>query len=504
MPTPPSRARTAIEAIAGAAAVLAAAVVAGRLEVGPAGIAGSLAAAVLVGLLVAMRPAVGVATMLLAVILTDTVEVRFAVDLHLVDELSTLATGAVALVAGRERLRAARPGWREAALALAVAAGIVSSLLHAVPPATWIPALGLFVKGAVFLYAVSWLRPDIRSVEGAGAALVTVALVVLGLGLVEMWNPAAFQDALGLPRYEEIRGGIAAVKSVFLSPAIFGWFTVFASLLLYARFMVFREWWALIAALLLNVGTLLSARRRPLVGLAAALAAGVVATTSRGVPPRDALKQLAPLAGGVVVVGLIATLALSSFWAGTVEEYIGPGDLSEILRPNPDADLVAPAHPRMVLYVAAVAIARDEFPFGVGLGRFGSYMSEVDYSPVYVRYGLTNVYGLRPGQTVAVSDTYWPMVLGELGPVGLVGMIAFFVLLLADLWRVAARASPALRAIGLAALLVLVESLVDSLAAPLFVAPPIAFFVFGIAGVALSLRSTAPLGEPRSQVAGLD
>ena len=474
--------------IAGGAAALAAAALAGALEIGPSGATSAVAAAVVVGVLLAVRPAVGVGAFLLAILFAQTVEQWVGGDLRLIDEVSVVVIVLVSGALSWPQLRVRRPGWKEGALAVAIGAGIISSVIHAVPVQTWIPALALLVKAIAFFYAVSWLSLRVTEVEGLGAALVGIAVVVLALGMVEALDPARFQEALRLPRFEEVRGGITVVKSVFLQPAIFGWFTVFASLLLYARFLLLRERWALVVALLLNVGTLLSARRRPLVGLVAALVTGVAAAISRRRSGTVALRRYAPLGAGLVVLAVVATVALSDFWVATAEEYLSPGNLGEILQPNPDEDLIAPSHPRMVLYVASIAIARDDFPFGAGLGRFGSYMSEVDYSPVYYAYGLAKVYGLQPGHTVAVSDTYWPMILAELGPIGLLGMLAFFAAVVVSLWRrVRHSASVAVSAVALGGLMVLVEALVESMAAPTFVAPPIAFFVLGAAGVVLGM-----------------
>lgn len=488
MPRPDSRIVTAAGVLAGGTAVLVAAVLVGALGIGPSGVAASAAAAIVVGALLVLRPPVGVGAFLLAILFAQTVEQWFGADLRFVDEFAVLVTMVVSAATRWHRLRRLRPGWKEAALAVAVAAGIISSLLRDVPPDTWIPALGLFGKAIAFCYAVSWLDLELGDVEGLGAALVGTAVVLLALGFVEVLDPVHFQEALRLPRFEEVRGGITVVKSVFLQPAIFGWFMVYVSLLLYSRFMVLRERWALAVALMLNVGTLLSARRRPLVGLAAALLAGVAASVGRSDSGAVNLRRFAPLGAGLLVLAIVGVVAMSGFWATTVEEYLAPGNLGEILQPNPDEDLIAPSHPRMVLYVASVAIARDNFPFGAGLGRFGSFMSEVDYSPVYYTYGLAKVYGLQPGHTVAVSDTYWPMILAELGPIGFVAMLAFFALLAVSLWRKARRPDPAaVRAVALAGLLVLIEALVESVAAPTFVAPPVAFFVLGAVGIVLGM-----------------
>ena len=87
-------------------------------------------------------------------------------------------------------------------------------------------------------------------------------------------------------------------------------------------------------------------------------------------------------------------------------------------------------------------------------------MSREEYSPVYQRYRLHRVFGLRERRPIAVTDTFWPMVLGETGVIGFLGAIGFFALLLRDLWRAAGpRGSPETMAFTLGALMVLVEAL---------------------------------------------
>ena len=476
-------------ALACAAAITGASAVS-RLGVRPDEIAGPALAAAILGAVFAFRPAPGIAAFLLLTLMTQSVEHWLSLDLRYLDEFSVVAIVGVSATRNRSTIIGLRPGWKEGALGVAVLAGIASSLAGAVPIDTWLPALVLLTKGIAFFYAVSWLRMDVRDVERVSAVMLLAAAAVLLLGLVEAMDPVRFRETIGLPPFEEQRGEIAVLKSVFLHPAIFGWFTAFASLFLYARFFVLREWWALAAALLFNVGTLLSGRRRPVVGVLAALSVGAVWIWRGRQSPRTMLRVFAPLVAAIALVALFTAPALSGFYANTLDEYLLPGDLEEILSSDPDPALIAGTHPRVALYVGSLAIARDYFPLGAGLGRFGSYMSQAHYSPLYDRYGLTGVYGLGPDNPLAISDTFWPMVLAELGPVGLAALTAFFVLLVARIWRGAgANFSDAIRAFALGALFVMIEGLVGSFVAPTFVAAPIAYFVFGAAGSAVAITS---------------
>lgn len=462
-----------------------------QLGVGPAWIIEPAAAVAVVSVVFVLRPVAGVVAFLLFVLLAQTLERWLHADLRLFDEMGVMALALLSALRERRRMFAMRPGVQELFIGLVVGAGLISSAVAGVPVDTWLPALGLLIKGVVLFYAISWLRPDVSDVEAAGAVIVGVAGVVLVLGFVELLDPPRFQEVLGLPAFTDVRGRVTVVKSVFLHPAIFGWFTAFASLLLYARYVVFREWWALLGGIAFSVGALLSGRRRPVLGTLAGLAVAVLWAWRQHASARAMARTLLPLAGAVIVVAVLTAPALSNFYAQTIGEYLGAGDLNEILAPQPNPAAIAGSHPRLALYVGSVAIARDEFPLGAGLGRFGSYMSEAHYSPTYHRYGLDVVYGLGPDNPVAISDTFWPMILGELGVVGLVGMAGFLGLLTVRLWRTSRLESASLRVRGvaLAGLLVFVEGLIGSLTAATYVAGPIAYYLFAAAGLVLATAS---------------
>ena len=74
---------------------------------------------------------------------------------------------------------------------------------------------------------------------------------------------------------------------------------------------------------------------------------------------------------------------------------------------------------RKVLTETSISIAKDYFPLGTGFATFGSYFSSINYSPVYLMYGIWNVYGLSYGNSWFISDTFWPMIMGQFGVMGL-------------------------------------------------------------------------------------
>ncbi|MFY0782322.1 hypothetical protein AB1K18_18880 [Peribacillus simplex] len=91
-----------------------------------------------------------------------------------------------------------------------------------------------------------------------------------------------------------------------------------------------------------------------------------------------------------------------------------------------------PNEARGVLLRTSIEIAKDNFPFGVGLGLFGSHASRLNYSPLYYQYGLSNLWGLSPLYSMFVTDSYWAMIIGEYGFFGLITNLIIFILIITN------------------------------------------------------------------------
>ena len=74
---------------------------------------------------------------------------------------------------------------------------------------------------------------------------------------------------------------------------------------------------------------------------------------------------------------------------------------------------------RPALYIVAVQIMIDCFPFGSGFATFASHLSISYSSPLYELYGIAGVSGLtRLDNYAYVSDTYWPYIIAQFGAIG--------------------------------------------------------------------------------------
>lgn len=85
---------------------------------------------------------------------------------------------------------------------------------------------------------------------------------------------------------------------------------------------------------------------------------------------------------------------------------------------------------RQVLLKTAFEIANDNFPLGTGFGTYASHFSAQNYSPVYSLYHIQNTYGMSKDNTSFISDTFWPMIIGQFGYIGTICYIVALIIIL--------------------------------------------------------------------------
>lgn len=71
--------------------------------------------------------------------------------------------------------------------------------------------------------------------------------------------------------------------------------------------------------------------------------------------------------------------------------------------------------PRHLFTKYSFVTANDYFPLGSGFATYGSYQASVNYSPLYIRYGFNESWGLSPEYGFFLSDNFWQMALGQFG-----------------------------------------------------------------------------------------
>lgn len=81
---------------------------------------------------------------------------------------------------------------------------------------------------------------------------------------------------------------------------------------------------------------------------------------------------------------------------------------------------------RPITYQTGMKIMfHDYVPFGSGLGSFGTAAAAKEYSPIYYKYHLDEVWGLDPSNPMFLADAFYPT-LAEYGIVGLFFFLWFW------------------------------------------------------------------------------
>ncbi|MDD7389021.1 MAG: hypothetical protein PUG60_05065 [Lachnospiraceae bacterium] len=130
---------------------------------------------------------------------------------------------------------------------------------------------------------------------------------------------------------------------------------------------------------------------------------------------------------------------------------------------------------RAVLTIAAPFIAIDHFPFGTGWGTYGSAFSADPYSPIYGMYRMAGVWGMSPNYHEFLTDTFWPMILGQCGYLGFAAFIVVLVLLKRKIFQLKPD-----KAVFASALVLLLYLLISSTSESAFANPmgvPMAFWL---------------------------
>lgn len=98
--------------------------------------------------------------------------------------------------------------------------------------------------------------------------------------------------------------------------------------------------------------------------------------------------------------------------------------------------------PRARLLVYAFVTANKYFPIGSGFSTYGSSMAASHYSKLYTLYGFNRQFGMSEDTSSFLMDSYYPMIIGETGYLGMVlfGILIYYYLVKViirtkDIWK---------------------------------------------------------------------
>lgn len=429
-----------------------------------------LIAALIVGIvaaaLAAVRPTLFVGIGFLAIVMAKSLDQWSSGVLAYVDEV-VIVVSLLVLVTRRLLLRRQLAwfpglGWFVAFGGL----GLLSGLLNGVEFGTLAVASFLAIKGVVFGFAVAQLDWDAKSV----ARLTRAGAVVLGLVLLAVAINAVIPQQWTLwiagDDYIQYLFGLPAMVGPFVHPGDLGLvLAVAVSAVLAYRFVIGRGPVSLALLIGSFLGALSSLRRKTFGGLAVAVAW----ISFRSIR----VTRILVITTVALAIAVVAGAVFSGLVQNTISGYITNWETS----------------PRALLYLGGVEVANTYFPWGAGFGRFGSYLAADEYSPEYVRLGYPLIQVMVPGSPY-LSDTQWPAIVGEAGWLG--GGV--FVVGLVRMWVAVARGwrSPVEyrweRFVSLAAMGWMLQVVIESIAAPVFVTSPSTGMIFFVVAIAASMH----------------
>lgn len=130
--------------------------------------------------------------------------------------------------------------------------------------------------------------------------------------------------------------------------------------------------------------------------------------------------------GFLFIVGVLALMfVLNYFKKIKIKHIIVLGALVLLLSSNKILTYISAAQfsARPLLYITAFQIMSNYFPLGTGFASFGTYTSAEYYSPLYYRYNLFYIEGLKPTSFGYIGDTFWPGLIGQFGMFGCISYI---------------------------------------------------------------------------------
>ncbi|RPJ07333.1 MAG: hypothetical protein EHM28_07525 [Spirochaetaceae bacterium] len=342
---------------------------------------------------------------------------------------------------------------------------IVSSIVHQVGAFIIVSQFVIYIKGFMVFYLFYNLPLSRQMFHSYVKIFFVVGMIFLAFGFIDLLFPAAFRRLTGNDMFVEYRFSIPSIKSLFIHPGVFAWFMSFLALFCFAFAMIRMKSFYLLAGLLFFMGCFFSMRARSLIGLFVGLLVSLFFIT--GKKRLVILALLVPLLiFGIIFMGD----ALLDLFQTKMNVYVSSEDYMKIAR--------------NALYLKSFDVARDSFPLGAGMGRYGSHLSSIFYSPIYEKYGLSTIHGMTREKPNFITDTFWPMIVGETGYLGFalyLAILAIFIKMLAN--HIRNTHEPLLRAFHLGALMVVVKGIVESIADPVFAAPPAAIFLFAVVGL---------------------
>lgn len=355
---------------------------------------------------------------------------------------------------------------------------LTSSFAANVAPAIVFTQFLLYTKGFITFYILFNLPLSQEELRTYMRMFSFIGVIFLFFGVVDFFIPEQFRRFTGNIIFIEYRGPFPSVKSFFIHPAGFGWFMCFLALFAFAYAIVEYRPAYFYSGIAFSLGCFFSMRARSIVGLIVSFGIGLFFSSAK-----NRLSFILILIPIIIVLIVVLGPALVDMYENKINVYLLTEDPGQIAR--------------NALYIKSVEIARDYFPLGAGMGRYGSWMSRVNYSPIYEKYGMSKIWGISKAYPNFLNDTFWPMVLGESGFIGLGCYAVIMIVILTTQFRRITRAqAKTIKAFHLGTFMIVIQALIASIADPTFTAPPAALFILGTVGLSGAIARAESRNSP--------
>ena len=280
--------------------------------------------------------------------------------------------------------------------------GTVSAVINGISVKTYL--IGGYLAVKVFLVYLIFSLTD-WTVEKIKKYLFCLAVLFCMIALYGLAAVVVKPLRLFDIPIEYYRVGIEPAMSVFSHPGRFATIMTYLTLFSLGMYLVTSRKYLLGMMVLGTACIILSLRFKSVIGVIAAVVFVMIFQFKKV----KANKNYFPL---ILVFGFIAMIK----WNSIVDIVT-----TQLNRYFLNSNLLAVQ--RWALYYYGFRIMLDYFPFGSGFGTYASWMSRVNYSSIYYKYGLNQLFGLSESFGHFINDTYWPSVIGECGVFGLISVL---------------------------------------------------------------------------------
>ena len=313
------------------------------------------------------------------------------------------------------------------------------------------------IKFWLLVFSIINLNFKEKTLNNIKDSLEFLGFVVASFAIVNLVLQDKYYSLLPIsPMY---RFGIISVNSLFGHPGRYGWFMLFMTIYYFSQYKINNKKEFLSRMIVFAVLSLLSLRTKVIIGLVMILLVDFFVNRKF----RFNFKK-------IFIVIFITGLLLFSFKnviKNTYKLYFNDNEKEA----------------RVVLNKQSIYIMKRYFPFGVGFGKYGSYLAKVNYSEYYYLYGFYKIYGLKPQKSNYATDTFWPAIIGETGFLGLVLYIGIMLYLLNYLKKSYLYNKTIF---GIFGFLAYIQSICESLGEPSFNSPPQNVFLAIVVGLSIS------------------